>query len=212
MSVCLDLMKGFDLECDGAVYKKYYQNIVLVNRADVDQFYISSTATQHRIYFNLNSGKTGYLFRSTENGGSINADFSKSTQKGINYYDHKLNIPVVGINENSKTLLKQLDKADYFAAIQFKDGTVEIYGFNFGLKTQNYSYQPQGSGGTTLDLVSKYKEYDPPYVYVPSLDYNDTGYDPQAEIDFNNLFADIPPIYGGDFNNDFNDDFYITEA
>lgn len=207
MSVCLDLMKGFDLECDGAVYRKYYQNIVLVNRADVDQFYISTTATQHRIYFNLNSGKTGFLFRNTENGGVINADFSKTTDKGINYYEHKLSMPIVGVNEDSKTMLKQLDKADYFAAIHFKDGTVEIHGFNFGLKTQDYTYQPQGSGGAILDLVSKYREYDPPYVYVPSLDPDDTGYDPQAIIDFNNLFADIPPIYGGDFNDDFNDDF-----
>lgn len=212
MSICLDLMKGFDLECDGAIYKKYFQSIVLINRADVDEFYINATEDKHRIYFNLKEGKTGYLFRSTENGSVINADFSKSTSKGINYYEHKLNLPIVGINENSKTMLKQLDKADYFAAIHFKDNTIEIYGFNFGLKTSSYTYQPQGSGGVTLDLVSKYKEYEPPYVYVPSLNPNDTGYDPQAVEDFNNLFVGIPSIYGGDFNNDFSDDFYITEV
>ena len=212
MSICLDLMKGFDLECDGAVFKKYYQNVVLINRADVNEFYISSTGTEHRIYFNLTAGKTGYLFRSTENGSSMIADFSKSTTKGINYYDHKVSVPIVGINEASKTMLKQLDKADYFAAIQFKDNTVEIHGFNYGLKTNNYNYQPQGSGGVTLDLVSKYREYDPPYVYVPSLSPSGSGYDPQAVLDFNNLFADIPSIYGGDFNSDFSDDFYITEA
>lgn len=207
MSLCAKILKGFDLECDGAVYKKYFQNIVLVNRADVNEFAITSNYVKNRIYFNLNEGKTGFLFRSTENGSSINAEFSKSLKDGIVYYDHKLDVPIIGINEESKTMLKQLDNADYFAAVHFKDGTIEIHGFNFGLKTDPYTYTPQGTGGAILPLVSKYSEYDPPYIYVPSLDPNATGYDPDAIEDFDNLFADIPPIFGGDFNDDFNDDF-----
>lgn len=211
MGVCVDLMKGFDLECDGALYRKYFQNIVLVNRNDVDEFFINSSSTKNRIYFNLLEDKTGFLFRSTENGGTINAEFSKSVKNGIVLYDHKLDLAVTGINEDSKTMLKQLDMADYFAAVHFKDGTIEIHGFSFGLKTDPYTYTPQGIGGGIISLVSKYPEYDPPYVYVPSLDPNASGYDEQAIEDFNNLFANIPLIYGGDFNFDFNNDFFIEE-
>jgi hypothetical protein len=207
MSICAELLNGFDLECDGAIYKKYFQQIVLVNRADVNEFAITSTILKNRIYFNLLEGKTGYLFRNTENGSVINAEFSKSLKDGIVYYDHRLEVPVIGVNEDSKSILKQLDKADYFAAIHFKDGTIEIHGFNYGLKTEPYTYTPQGTGGAILSLVSKYSEYDPPYVYVPSLDPNATGYDANAVIDFNNLFTNINPIFGGDFNDDFNDDF-----
>src|SRR5690606_1830493 len=114
-------------------------------------------------------------------------------------YDHKIEIAVVGVDENSKTMLKQLDFSDYFGALQFKDGTIEIFGFNYGLKTDPYNYTPQGIGGAVISLVSKYEEYDPPYVYAGD------------SIDFDNLFANIPSFLGGDFNNDFNNDFFITE-
>src|SRR5690606_32113299 len=166
MSVCAEILKGFDLECDGVLYKKYYQNIILINRADLNEVVINSSFTNNNITFNLKEGKTGYLFRSTENGGIINAEFSKSTKKGINYYEHKLETPITGIDENAKTMLKQLDNSDYFGVVHFKDGTIEVHGFNYGLKTENYNYTPQGFGGAVLSLVSKYPEYDPPYVYV----------------------------------------------
>lgn len=201
MSVCVDLMKGWDLECDGVTFKKYYQNIVLVNRADVDEFLINSTSTSNRITFNLKEDKTGFLFRSSENGNVINAEFSKSVKNGIVLYEHKLDLAVTGINEDSKTMLKQLDMSDYFGAVHFKDGTIEIHGFSYGLKTDPYTYTPQGLGGGILSLVSKYSEYDPPYIYNS----------PTPIEDFDNLFADIPAIYGGDFNDDFNDDFFIEE-
>ncbi len=195
MSVCVKLMKGFDLECEGAEYRKYYQNAVLINRSDVENFTINSGIETNNIIFNLLATKTGYLFRSTENSSSIKLEFSKSEKKGIVYYDHKMDLPIIGVTENSKTILKQLDMSDYFGAIQFKDGTIEIVGFNYGLKTSNYTYDP---AGTVISLESKYSEYDPPYVY---------GGDAS---DFDNLFADIPNINVGDFNNDFNNDFYIS--
>lgn len=205
MSVCYSIMKGFDLECSGAEFRKYYQNIVLVNRSDVDSFIINSDIETNRIYFNLKENKTGFLFRSSENGGVINADFSKRENGGIVYYQHKLQMPIVGVSENSKTMLKQLDFSDYFAAVHFKDGTIEIFGFNYGLKTDNYNYTPQGLGGGILSLISKYDEYDPPYTYRPRND----GWEDEAIIDFNNLFANIPNVWCGDFNDDFNDDFFI---
>lgn len=199
MGVCVDLLKGWDLECDGAQYRKYFQQLVLVNRADVDEYLIDSTSTTNNIAFNLKDGKTGFLFRSSENGTVINAEFSKSVRKGIVYYDHKMELAITGVDEDSKTMLKQLDMSDYFGAIQFKDGTVEIHGFSYGLKTDSYNYTPQGLGGSIISLVSKYPEYDPPYVYLSD--------DPIE--DFNCLFSCSTCIFGGDFNDDFNDDFLI---
>src|SRR5690606_18372771 len=159
MSICAEILKGIDLECLGNEFRKYYQNIVLVNKKDVKEFYINSSTSFNRIYFNLNEGKTGFLFRSSENGTSLTASFSKTERKGVVYYSHKLQVPVVGANEAAKTMLKQLDFSDYFAAIHFRDGTIEIHGFNYGLKTDGYTYEPQGQGGGIIPLVSRYEEY-----------------------------------------------------
>jgi hypothetical protein len=203
---CKKLLQGFEVGCDD-FYNKYYQNIVLINRQDVANFLISSTDTQHRISFYLLPGKTGFLFRAPEQSSVLRASFSKSVVKGVPLYDHNMQVPVIGVNETSKVMLKNLDLSDYFGAIQFKDGTVEIYGFHYGLKTVDYDYQPQGDvGGSVIDLVSRYSEIDPPYVYQTSLtaDVSDT-----AESHFNALFANIPDVLAGDFNDDFNDDFLI---
>ncbi len=212
MSICAEILKGFDLECLGAEFKKYYQQIVLVNKKDVDEFYINSSTSFNRIYFNLLEGKTGFLFRSTENGASFTASFDKTERKGVVYYSHKLQVPIVGANEEAKTMLKQLDFSNYFAAIHFKDGTIEIHGFKNGLKTDGYTYEPQGMGGAMIPLVSRYDEYDPPYTYFPSLNDGSVDAGVLAITDFNNLFANIPAIYQGDFNSDYNSDFFITGA
>lgn len=198
---CVSLIKGLDLNCLDEFFRKYYQNVILINRNDVNQFQITTNTTQHRIRFNLSAGKTGYLFSNSETVGILKAKFSKNEAKGINTYRHSVDIVVSGTSENIKTLLKQLDNSDYFAAIQFKSGDVEIYGFENGLGSSGYEYDAtSGVGGSVINLVSKFDEYEPPYLYYS----NDiTG-------DFDDLFAGLPDFLGGDFNNDYSDDFYIT--
>lgn len=205
MSACYQLMKGFDLECFGAKFTKYYQQAVLINKKDVDEYKIVSSTDKNRVSFNLKEGKTGFLFRGSENGSSFSASFSKTEKKGVTYYSHNLELPIVGVNEDSKTMLKQIDLTNFFAATHFKDGTIEIHGFKNGLKTEAYTFE---SGQATIPLISRYEEYDPPYVYYPSRGDKD-DWKNLAIQDFNNLFANITPIFQGDFNNDFNDDFYI---
>lgn len=196
---CVKLLKGLDLACKDLV-KKYYQNVILMNRNDVDQLSITTNDSQHRISFNLLPNKTGYLFRVNENSSLLSASFSKSEQKGIPLYNHAVNVVVSGVGESIKTLIKQLDNSDYFAAIQFKTGEVEIYGFDNGLRTQDYDYEAQSElGGTVITLASKFDEYEPPYLYQS----------PRINDDFNNLFAGVPDFLSGDFNDDFSDDFYI---
>jgi len=199
---CVKLIKGFNIGCT-PLLRKYYQNVVLINRADVEQESITTTSDLHRIQFNLLDGKTGYLFNGNENVGLLNAKWNKREEKGVPFYTHNVDVVVAGTSENIKTLLKQIDNSNYFAAIQFKNGDVEIYGFENGLTSGSYEYAAQSSlGGAVITMSSKFDEYEPPYLYH-SNSIND---------DFDGLFANLPNFLGGDFSNDYNNDFYITEV
>jgi len=194
---CVNLIKGFDIGCD-AFFRKYYQNVVLINRGDVDQVIITTTSDLHRIQFNLLPDKKGYLFNGNENVGLLNAKFSKKETKGVPYYTHNVDVFVGGTSELIKTLLKQIDNSNYFAAIQFKNGDVEIYGFENGLTSGTYEYGVQNSlGGAVITMSSKYDEYEPPYLYHSN----------SITPDFDGLFTDIPDFLGGDFSNDYSNDF-----
>jgi hypothetical protein len=211
---CIKLYSGQDVSCRSN-YKKYYQSVVLVNKSDVESFVINSTIGSeigtgftnylHRIRFSLFAGKTGYLFRGQPNGSGYFATFSKETDDNIPQYIHSIQLPIFGAKESTKVLLKTLDLANYFGAVQFTDGTVEIYGFENGLTTDDYDFDLQNNGGGSfITLISPENgmEDEPPYIYVPL--------DGDANTDFNNLFVDIPNVELGDFNNDFNNDFDIT--
>lgn len=201
---CVKLLNGLDISCRTATALKYYQQIVLINRSDVDEVLIKDTEESHRISFNLTGIASGVLFKGVEAGRVFNATFNKTERKGIPFYSHRVELPVIGVDEEIKVMLKQLDTADIFAAVQYKDETVEIFGFENGLKTDSYSYEAQGgNGGAIIPLISRHEEYVPPYVYYGR--GNETQH-------FNDLFANLPPVLGGDFNDDFSNDFYITQV
>ena len=210
---CVNLYTGQDNTCK-QIFKKYYQQIVLVNKNDVESYVISSnikigsfTSSQktNRVRFSLKTDKKGFLFRGPEKGSNYLATFSKETDDNIPQYMHNVQLPIVGAGEETKNILKTLDLSVYFAAIQFMDGTVEIYGFENGLITEDYDFDlTGGAGGSLINLISHENglEDDPPYIYVPL-----TG---SANTDFNNLFENIVDVDLGDFNDDFNNDFDIT--
>lgn len=196
---CKELLRGHDVRCELPV-RKYWQQIVLVNIDDVDQVGYDVNNTNHIVIFNLNEGATGYKYIGNDVASLYMASFSKITRKGQPLYNHTVNLPVIGVSVETKLVLKELDLANYFAAIQFRDGTVEIYGFENGLTTADYTYDAQnGLGGIGLSLVSKFPEDEIPYVY---------GGD---SINFDNNFAGIPELLGGDFNSDYSNDFYIVQ-
>lgn len=196
---CSELLQGLDLTCLNERWNKYYQNVILINKDDVLESYVTSSNTENHIIFNLKENVHGFLFHTPELGNAISAEFSMDIEDNIPLYTHEVTFPVVGVKENIKSLIKQLDKGFFFAAVQYKDGTVEIYGFNYGLKNTGYTYEPQSDlGGSSMTLESIYEEYDPPYVYAGS------------EDDFNNLFENVDLNVLGEFNDDFNDDFNIT--
>lgn len=203
---CEKLRASLDLSC-ATLVRKYYQQVVLINRADVEFKQILTSyldiegvyTCRHRLTFALYEGKTGYRFTVGENSTSIVPMFEKNEVDNIPQYRHSVNILVGGVTEEIKCILKQLDLGDYFAAVQFYDGTVEIYGFEMGMTTGGYGYDLQGGGGAVvikLQSLQDALEDEPPFVY---------GGDAE---DFDNNFADIIFVPQGDFNDDFSDDFF----
>lgn len=202
---CEKLRAGLDLSC-GSVVKNYYQQAVLVNRDDVlNKQILTSTVSiddvydcRHKVLFNLKPDLHGFLFSMTENSSTIFGVVEKSTVNGIPQYSHSVTINILGVNQTVKCILKQLDNSDYFVALQMYDGTVEIYGFEFGLTTDNYTYDPQNSGGGAiikLKSLSEALEDELPFIYEG------------GNNDFDNLFENVIFTPHGDFNNDFSNDF-----
>jgi hypothetical protein len=210
MSICESLRDGQNTTCLTPA-KKYYQQVVLINKDDVNNYRIVTSSLdiegnyicRNRVYFDLLADKTGYRFSTLETGTNIFGLSEKTVINGIAQYSHSVNIILVGIDEDTKCLLKQLDGGNYFAALQYYDGTIEIFGFEYGLTTSNYSYDPANlSGGAIIRLNSMTDalEDEPPFVYRTQ--------DPDLEItDFDNNFVGVIFNINGDFNDDFNFDF-----
>jgi hypothetical protein len=210
MSICEKLRNGQNTICINPA-KKYYQQVVLVNRSDVNNSRIVTSGIdiddnyqcRNRVYFDLKEDKTGYRFTTFESGMTVFGLYEKTVVNGIPQYSHSVNIVLVGVDEDVKCLLKQLDSGDYFAALQYYDGSIEIFGFEFGLTTSNYSYDPANLGGGAiikLNSMPDSLEDEPPFVYKTQT--------PNLEItDFDNNFVGVVYDINGDFNDDFNFDF-----
>jgi len=206
---CEQLRSGLDLSC-AEIAKKYYQQVVLVNRNDVNNKIILTSSVsidgiytcRNRAYFDLKTDLSGFRFSLGENATSIFGSFDKSVIENIPQYNHNVSIVLAGVDEDTKCKLTQLDYADYFAALQNYDNTIELFGFEYGLTTQNYNYDPANSGGgVVIRLVSFNESFEdlPPLVYKSQ---NGTEIE-----DFNNNFQDVVFDPNGDYNDDFNNDF-----
>ncbi len=210
MSVCEKIRAGIDLSCL-APERKYFQQCVLVNRSDIlNKRIVTSSETiegeyicRNRVYFDLIGGRSGFRYTALESGMTVFGLYEKTVVNGVAQYSHSVNIVLTGVTEETKCLLKNLDGSDYFAALQYYDGTIEIFGFEFGLTSSNYSYDPANlSGGAIIKLNSlgDSLEDEPPFVYKTQT--------PNMEIiDFDNNFASNIFDINGDFNDDFNFDF-----
>lgn len=207
--VCDKLRSGLDLTCANLA-KKYYQKVVLINRADILNKRIVTSYTDingdyfcaNRVFFNLLEGKKGFSFIMNENSFSIFASFEKSEVENNSQYNHSVNIYIGGVTEEIKCLLTQIDRGDYFGVVQFYDGTIEVFGFEFGLESTSYNYDPHNSsGGAILKLTSNSEALEdfPPFIYKST--------EGTEQDDFDNDFEDVILDINGDFNDDFSNDF-----
>lgn len=122
--------------------------------------------------FSLKEGETGYRFSGAENGSVYFGRFNKSTSDlGLTQYAHEVQMLIVGADEQSKCILESLDKGQYVVALQFTDGTVEIYGLENGISTGDYTYSVQENGGGTAIVLASNEnspESSLPMVFEPA--------------------------------------------
>jgi hypothetical protein len=198
--VC-EKIKSRSLDCNSVGGLRYYQRAVIVNKADVRDFFIWKNDTMHRVSFSLFDGKSGFTFLATEKGASIVGVSKKTDWDLIPEYQHSVSIIVRSNDEASKVALRQLDVSNVFVALLDYSGGVEVFGFEYGMSSAAYEFNLH-DGGVKLDLTSRDGgfENENPFLYFSKTN---------AIEDFNNEFANIASVLNPDYNDDYNDDFFV---
>ncbi len=193
LPLCARLGTGQDVSCV-PVQRKYYQQAVLINKTDIVPNPAAVTKTDYEtapnsplynVKFALKPGTKGYRFSGSENGSVYFGRTNKSTSDlGMPQYSQEVQILIVGAGQPTKAILEAIDKGSYVVAMQFGDGTIEIYGYDNGLSTGDYTYSIQeNGGGTTIVLSSNDSspESSHPFVYI-------SGTPGQETEDFDSAF------------------------
>ena len=189
INICAKLVNGLDVSCVAPV-RKAFQQLVLINKDDIETYskVLPDPETgecNYKVTFNLKPGTKGYRISGATGGSSFFGSFDKSrSDLGYAQYIHNLSLLIAGISEASKCVLDSLDKGQFVGAIQWTDGTVEIYGIDNGLTTGDYTYDVQGGGGGTAIVLSSLE--DAPESYIPLI-----------------YESEIPGNEGADFDDDF---------
>lgn len=157
-SICAELQEGLDLSCVRTLPKKYYQEAVVINFNDIDRQNSTlgnlSAGCDYTVQMVLKAGKKGVQIKLPDNGSSIKGFFGKSkSDLGFVQYLHQVQILVAGASAETKCTLDKLDRGRYVIAVQLSDGTVEIYGWENGLSTGDYTYDIQEGGGGSLIIL-----------------------------------------------------------
>lgn len=194
VTICAELTGEIDLSCIRSLPKKYFQEVVVINYNDIDR--VASTvnngnaACDYTVSMVLKEGKKGVMIKLPENGGTIKGTYAKSTSDlGFNQYLHAVNILMAGASKEVKCSLDKLDRGRYVVAAQLADGTVEIYGWENGLTTGDYTFDlVDGGGGTVIPLQSKDTEQESmlPLIYKSSVVGGENA-------DFNEQFSQVTP-------------------
>lgn len=193
-SPCALLANGQDNSCLTEIVRKYYQQVVLINRSDiVDIVQTVPTAEDpacvYTVGFSLKEGTTGYRIAGIEAGSVYKGYFDKSVSD-LSYpqYIHHVDMVLMGVGQDTKCLLDSLSRGSFVAALQIGE-TIEIYGIGSGLSIDDFTFDVgEGGGGSLLTLSSleNAPESRLPFIYVPA-----EGGD--AIADFDALFANEAP-------------------
>lgn len=191
--ICAELKGTFDLSCVRTLNKKYFQEIVVINFNDIDRvaskLNVDDTACDFSVSMKLKAGKKGVMIKLPESSGQIKGFFAKSMGTlGYPQYLHSVQFLMAGITSEIKCAMDKLDRGRYVVATQTPDGKVEIYGWDNGLVTNDYTYDiTEGGGGSPLILNSRDTEQES---LIPLL-YKATNAG-QEDADFNNQFDQTP--------------------
>lgn len=188
VSVCAKLAQGLDSACSTPV-RKYYQQAVLINKSDIISYEITHDPETgaYNVTFELTEGTKGYRISGSEAGSSFfgSNDLTRDETSGLPQYTHNVQLLVAGTNEISKNVLHSLDNGSYVAALQLKDGTVEVYGIGNGLVTTDRTQSIQENGGSVL--VTMASQDSAAESYLPLI-YQSSTEDGEA-ADFDSEFA-----------------------
>ena len=188
--ICTELTGAIDHSCARNFPKKYYQEAVFINHNDIDKENsvvgaINGSTCDYTVQMILKSLNKGVQVRLPETGNAIKGFTGKSkTDNGFVQYLHQVQFLMLGASAEAKCQMDKLDHGRYVVALQLTDGTVEIYGWENGLTTADYTYDiAEGGGGSLIVLQSDENAQESmlPLVYKPQ-----TGGD--ANADFNEQF------------------------
>ena len=194
-AICAEIDGEFDLSCIRNLSKKYFQEVVIINYNDIDKTAsvlgeFDKSPCDYTVQMVLKEGKKGVMFKIPETSGSIFGTAAKTTTDvtGLPQYLHLVQILAMGIKSEIKCLLDKLGRGKFVVAAQLADGTVEIYGWENGLSTGDYTIDMAGGGGASVvPLQSKDTEQESmlPLIYKPQ----EGG---SANADFNEQFTAQP--------------------
>ena len=175
--VCAELTGAIDYSCARSFPKKYFQEAVIINLNDIDREAsvvgnMSGATCDYTVKMVLKALKKGIQVKLPESGNAIKGFTGKSkTDNGFAQYLHQVQFLMLGASAESKCQLDKLDHGRFAVALQLTDGTVEIYGWENGLSTADYTYDiAEGGGGSLIVLQSDETAQESmlPLVYKPS--------------------------------------------
>ena len=190
VSVCDELRTSLDRSCSRKLPKKYKQEAVFININDIDRANspvgeIGGATCAYSVQMILKALKKGVNIKLPESGNAIKGFVNKSkTDNGRVQYLHQVQILMEGADEQTKCVMDKLDHGLYVVALQLSDETVEIYGWEYGISTGDYTYDlTDGGGGSLIVLQSdeRWQESMLPLVYKAAANGD-------ANADFNEQF------------------------
>jgi len=160
--ICGILDADFVLSCDDKAQGGLENDVLLVNRSDVDYSAITFSATNKTICtnFQLKSGKTGYLLQGVKQVNSTAYELVKQ-EFSFDTFKHTFNGVVLTPNSANKEQAEKLASGGKYVVIvnrKYKGAdnadAFEIYGLESGLELETMTYNSKENNGVISFALS----------------------------------------------------------
>lgn len=188
--ICYNIKNGLDF-CGINHSKLWIQRVVLIAKKDV----VDVLRDENIISFTLGTGKKGYAFDYAKTSNSVMGTCETVTKFDYAQFRHNVQIPFISFMNN--TLLVDLVRGEYFAALLDGAGRVWIFGYDYTLRSQDGLVSHIAVDILTMRSDESGLEDVPPLRFYSG--------DPVA--DFYNDFEGLPTPVLGEFSDDFSNDF-----
>lgn len=153
--ICGILDADFVLSCDDKAQGGLENDVLLINRSDVDYSAITYNATNKNIVtnFQLKSGKTGYLLQGVKQVNSTSFELVKQ-EFSFDTFKHMFNGVVLTPSSANKEQAEKLASGGKYVVIvnrKYKGAlnadAFEIYGLQSGLELETMTYNSKENNG-----------------------------------------------------------------